>query len=216
MSALGPKTHLVYGRKNKALNLQMCFVLLHIQSNTNSRKKKDSFRILFWFQQQPAAQIDIWQKGSDGTHSTSMLSKIPHRFKVTVWESSLDLLPHHWAKKPQCTPTLWLCIFHFCTLRLSFLFVLSYYYYQGNFWSHPLTQQVPLSHIMMTGFNSTFLCGGVQYLPPLEEGGYPKGPDVPKHQAWVSRGKGCLSLSGLTPGGFDNVFSHLTRRLYMK
>lgn len=43
------------------------------------------------------------------------------------------------------------------------------------------------SSIMTPGFHSTFLTGGGQLLPPLEEGGYPTGPrrTNSKHRAWL-------------------------------
>lgn len=85
--------------------------------------------------------------------------------------SSADPLPHHRSKNSLRAPTLWLSIFHFCTLRLSFLFVRSYYYYQGNFCRQPLTQRVPLPHHHDAGFHTTFLTGGGRQRAPLEEWG---------------------------------------------
>lgn len=118
------------------------------------------------------------------THSTSVLSRIPRRLKVTVWESSIDPLPHHPTKNTRCAPTLWLSIFHFCTLRLSFLFVLSYYYYQGNFSSHPLTQRVPLPQHHGAGVSQHFSDRG-RTTPTASGGG------------GISHGSGCTETSGL-------------------
>lgn len=150
--------------------------------------------------QQPAVRIDIWRKASDKTHSASVLLRISHRLKVTVWESSIDPLPHHPTKNTRCAPTLWLSIFHFCTLRLSFLFVLSYYYYQGNFSSHPLTQRVPLPQHHDAGVSQHFSDRGrtPPTVPPQEEGGYPTGPDACTEtsglpSARLNWGKVCLS-----------------------
>lgn len=64
--------------------------------------------------------------------------------KKLLYRRSTNPLPHHPTKNTRRTPALWLSIFHFCTLHRSFLFVRSYYYYQGNFSSHTLTQRVPL------------------------------------------------------------------------
>lgn len=65
--------------------------------------------------------INIWQGGTDETHSTSVLLRIPHRLEVTVWDSSIDPLPHRPTENTGCAPSLWLSIFHFCTLPLSIL-----------------------------------------------------------------------------------------------
>lgn len=37
-------------------------------------------------------------------------------WKVTVWDSSIDPLPHQPTKNTGCAPSLWLSIFHLCTL----------------------------------------------------------------------------------------------------
>lgn len=49
----------------------MWFLLLHdtySQMCQTQQKKKIPFESFSLFKLQPAAQIDIWQKGSDGTH----------------------------------------------------------------------------------------------------------------------------------------------------
>lgn len=89
----------------------------------------------------------------DETNSTSMLLRIK---KSHCMRKQQHPLPHRPTKNTRCAPTLWLSIFHFCALHRSFLFVQSYYYYQGNFSSHPLTQRVPLPQHHDAGVSRQF------------------------------------------------------------
>lgn len=77
------------------------------------------------------------------TYSTSVLLKIPQRVKSHCMRKQYQSVTSS-TKNTLRAPTLWLSIFHFCALHRSFLFARSYYYYQGNFSSHPLTWRVPL------------------------------------------------------------------------
>lgn len=118
-------------------------------------------------------------------------------WKVTVWDSSIDPLPHQPTKKHWLRPlplTQHLSPLH--TERLSFLFALSYYYYQGNFEVARWHSEFHCLSMMAAGFHSTFLTGGGDTpTAPAGGGGISHGCVRLYRNSWArpSRGMVCLS-----------------------
>lgn len=112
----------------------------------------------------PPRHGDIWPRGGSDERRSALafiLSPGLHTdWEVTRWDSSIGPLPHQpiggWRRPLPLTQ-------HLSPLRtehLSFLFVLSYYYYQGNFQLSSLTRRQRRRPGSQSGFHTTFLTGG--------------------------------------------------------
>lgn len=119
-----------------------------------------------------------------------MLLRIPHRFKVTIWESSIEPLPHHPTKNIRCAPTLWLSIFHFCTLCLSLPVCSILLLLSGKLLKSPVdTASSTTSASWRWGFTALFW--------PGEDNTYHHGRrgDIPRAQMHVPKRQACLPFA---------------------
>lgn len=86
------------------------------------------------FGQLSAERLDIWRGGSDERHSAPVLSRTPHRLKSNRMRRQYRPVTSSANQKTLAAPPpLTQHLSPLRTERLSFLFALSYYYYQGNF-----------------------------------------------------------------------------------
>lgn len=118
-------------------------------------------------------------------------------WKVTVWDSSIDPLPHQPTKNTGCAPSLWLSIFHLCTLSACPSCLLCLIITIRETLKSPVdTASSTASAWWRRGFTALFWPGVEVRLPPLRVGGdiprlrapIPKqlGPPVPRYGLFIS------------------------------